>query len=156
MVDAPCRCRHAQCAFCKFLSTNTFNGRNRHFRRTLVLLPRSIDMTPHILIVEDDPLIAMDLEAIALEAGAVPLCAATVREALTLAECATFALALLDIDVRDGNTFPVARILMQRRVPVIFVSAVRPVDIPDDVSTAPLLPKPYRPAELRAVIQSHA
>jgi DNA-binding response OmpR family regulator len=113
-------------------------------------------MTPHILIVEDDPLIAMDLEAIALEAGAVPLCAATVREALTLAECATFALALLDIDVRDGNTFPVARILMQRRVPVIFVSAVRPVDIPDDVSTAPLLPKPYRPAELRAVIQSHA
>src|SRR5262245_28636029 len=118
-------------------------GVDRLFRRTLALLTRSIGMTPHILIVEDDPLIAMDLEAIVLEAGAMPLCCATVREALTLAERATFALALLDIDVRDGNTFPVARILMRRNVPVTFVSAARPADIPADVSTAPLLPKPF-------------
>jgi DNA-binding response OmpR family regulator len=113
-------------------------------------------MTPQILIVEDDPLIAMDLEAIALEAGALPACCATVREALALAQSGVFAMALLDIDVRDGNTFPVARLLMQRNIPVTFVSGARPGDIPPDVSTALLLSKPYRPAELRAVILGHA
>ena len=97
-----------------------------HFRRTLVRAPRSIPMTPHILIVEDDPLIAMDLEAIALEAGAMPACCATFARRSRSPSAAPSHWPLLDIDVRDGNTFPVARLLMQRNIPVTFVSAARP------------------------------
>jgi DNA-binding response OmpR family regulator len=104
-------------------------------------------MIAQVLIVEDDPLIAMDLEAIAEEAGAMPTVCASVREARALV------LALLDIDVVDGKTFALAQGLRDRKVPVCFVSAVRQADIPADLADAPLLAKPYRPAELRDAIR---
>jgi len=113
-------------------------------------------MATHILIVEDDPLIAMDLEAIAREAGVEPTCCATVREAFAVLGAHHYALALLDIDVPDGKTFPVAERLVEARVPVYFVSASRRIDIPSALAAAPLLPKPYRVAELRSAIGAHA
>src|SRR5256885_4410777 len=53
-------------------------------------------------------------------------------------------------DLRDGTTFALARRLDQRGVPVMFVSAARKIDIPTELSAAPLLPKPYRAAEVKA------
>jgi DNA-binding response OmpR family regulator len=111
-------------------------------------------MTQRVLIVEDDPLIAMDLEAIASETGAAATVCSSVREALARLEAGDFELALLDVDVTDGQTFDVARRLRERNVPVCFVSAVRLVDIPADIADAPLVPKPYRPAELRERIRA--
>jgi DNA-binding response OmpR family regulator len=113
-------------------------------------------MTQRVLIVEDDPLIAMDLETIAAETGAVPTVCSSVREALERLEAAEFALALLDIDVTDGQTFGVARRLKERQVPVCFVSAVRSADIPADIADTPLVAKPYRVAELKERIRSRA
>ena len=110
-------------------------------------------MTQRVLIVEDDPLIAMDLESIAAEAGAISVACASVREALACLEAHDYALALLDIDVSDGQTFSIARLLRERGVPVCFVSALRRVDIPAELADMPLLPKPYRAAELRETIR---
>ena len=111
-------------------------------------------MTQRVLIVEDDPLIAMDLEAIASETGAAATVCSSVREAFEHLERSEFELALLDVDVTDGQTFGVARRLRERRVPVCFVSAVRVADIPADIADAPLVPKPYRVAELRERIRA--
>jgi DNA-binding response OmpR family regulator len=111
-------------------------------------------MTQRVLIVEDDPLIAMDLEAIATESGAAPTVCSSVREAFERLEAGDFELALLDIDVTDGQTFGVARRLRERQVPVCFVSAVRVADIPADIADAPLVPKPYRVAELKERIRA--
>ena len=111
-------------------------------------------MTRHVLIVEDDPFIAMDLEAIAIEAGARATCCVSVPEALERLTSAEFALALLDIDVVGGKTFEIARQLKSRRVPFAFVSAVRLADIPADIADAPLVAKPYRAAELRERIRA--
>jgi DNA-binding response OmpR family regulator len=113
-------------------------------------------MTHRVLIVEDDPLIAMDLEAIAVEAGAAATVCSSVREALERLEAGEFELALLDVDVADGQTFGVARRLRQRQVPLCFVSAVRRVDIPADIADAPLVPKPYVVAELKERIRAAA
>jgi DNA-binding response OmpR family regulator len=110
--------------------------------------------SPAVLIVEDDPLIAMDLEFIVEEAGLEPTCCATVRQALDEVGRHRFAIALLDVDVPDGKTFPVARALMASHVPVFFVSAVRPLDIPAEFAAAPLVPKPYRAADVRQALLS--
>jgi DNA-binding response OmpR family regulator len=131
-------------------------GAIRHLIRTFAVERRSIDMAAHVLIVEDDPLISMDLEAIAAEAGVTAVCCASLREAFAAIEGQRYALALLDVDVTDGTTFTLARQLMERRVPVYFVSAVRQADIPPELSHAPLVPKPYRVAELQDAIRANA
>lgn len=62
-------------------------------------------MTLRILIVEDEPLIALDLEAILEDAGhTVVGIAASMRRALELASVAVpFDLAIMDIDLMDGR-----------------------------------------------------
>ena len=111
-------------------------------------------MTAHVLIVEDDPFIAMDLEAIALEEGLSATCCSTLREAFASLDSHPYAAALLDVDVPDGKTFAVARCLMDRAVPFTFVSAIRRVDIPPEFSGAPVVTKPYRPLEVRAALKA--
>jgi DNA-binding response OmpR family regulator len=113
-------------------------------------------MTRRVLIVEDDPLIAMDLEAIAAEAGAEAISCSSIKQALAVLDDVDYGLALLDIDVVDGKTFDVARSLKARNVPVCFVSAVRGVDIPPDIADAAFVAKPYRAAELRERIRAGA
>jgi DNA-binding response OmpR family regulator len=111
-------------------------------------------MTTHVLIVEDDPLIAMDLEAIAEEEGHSTTWCATLREALGEVDRRDYALALLDVDVPDGKTFAVARRLMDRAVPFAFVSAIRRVDIPLEFADARIVGKPYRPNEVRSALRT--
>ena len=119
-------------------------------------MAHSFCMTHRVLIVEDDPLIAMDLEAIATEAGADATCCASVKEALASLDSGTFDLAFLDIDVTDGKTYGIARRLREGHVPFCFVSAARASDIPPDIADATLVAKPYRAADLRARIRASA
>ena len=111
-------------------------------------------MMKPILIVEDDPMIAMDLETIASDAGVVPVCCGILREAVRAADLADDALALLDINLPDGTTFALARQLAARGVPVMFISAIRKAEIPAELAAARLLPKPFRAAEVKAVISA--
>jgi CheY-like chemotaxis protein len=73
-----------------------------------------------VLVVEDDALLAMDLEAMLVEAGAVVvgLCQ-TVDEAMLRADAADFAVAVLDFGLGSEAVSPVARRLANRGVPFI-------------------------------------
>lgn len=108
----------------------------------------------HVLVVEDDPIIALDIESAVLEVGAIDatVCAslAEARRALS----GTFDFALLDIDLGDGLSYEVARILRDRGTPFVFVTATRSADVPSDLAGAPLIAKPfYRNAISRAVTE---
>jgi DNA-binding response OmpR family regulator len=77
-----------------------------------------------ILIVEDELLIAMDLEIILQRHGWVVLGpAATVAEALRLLRTTLPSLAILDVTLRDGVVSPVAAALRDLGVPFIVSSA---------------------------------
>ena len=80
-------------------------------------------MSLRILILEDDPFIAWDLQAIVEGEGhsVVGVCDSLVEARRRLAEAFDF--ALLDIDVADGKSYEVASTLSERRIPFAFVSA---------------------------------
>jgi DNA-binding response OmpR family regulator len=74
-----------------------------------------------VLLVEDDILLLMELEAILREAGAeIAGCCRTVREALAVAERNGLAVAILDVRVGRETIAPVARQLADHGTPFIF------------------------------------
>jgi len=104
-----------------------------------------------ILILEDDPAIAFDLQAI-LEAEGHEI----VDSVSSLAEAYrhlddSFDCALLDIDVIGGKSFGVAEALMARHIPFAFVSASEPSDLPRALQQAAFIAKPF---EERALLKS--
>lgn len=107
-----------------------------------------------ILILEDDPLIALDLESI-LEADGhtiVGVCDSLKEARSRLGD--GFDFALLDIDLRDGKSFEIASALDARRTPFTFLSGSRPSDVPDNLRRAPFLAKPYHQAAVIASVQA--
>ncbi len=109
-----------------------------------------------ILIIEDEPIIAMDIEMIVQNLGhEVVGVAATHREAVAEAMQHQPSLVLADIQLADNSSGieAVQEILGEMAVPVIFITA-----FPERLLTgnrpepAFLLTKPYQPATLRAAI----
>ena len=110
-----------------------------------------------ILIVEDDPMVALDLEEIVLglaEGRAQVALAASVREAQRALANAAFDVALLDIDVLDGKTYDLAVALHAQGLPFAFVSGSRPDELPPALRSVPFVPKPYDPAEIEHTLRA--
>ena len=77
-----------------------------------------------ILLLDDEPLILMDLEFAAEDQDCKPLTATNVREALEHIEAqGGVSCAVLDVTLRDGETcVPVARELERREIPYLLHS----------------------------------
>ncbi|WP_206664466.1 response regulator [Dankookia rubra] len=94
-------------------------------------------------------MVALDLEAIVLGATDADVAVAnSVKEASRALSEAEFDAALLDIDVLDGKTFPVAHLLAECGTPFAFVSGARREEVPLPLRQAPFLPKPYDPQDI--------
>jgi CheY-like chemotaxis protein len=109
-----------------------------------------------VLVVEDEFLIAMDLEAMLKEHGWRVLGpAATVAEALGLLEDGkTPAVALLDVNLRGETVVPVAEVLSERGVPIVLASAYdRAGSIADVLADAPNVGKPAQERHLLAALK---
>lgn len=107
-----------------------------------------------VLIVEDDPLIAMDIEfAVADELGdaAELIVVESVAEARRAADT-RISCALLDIDVVGGKTFDVAAKLWRNGTPFAFVSGSAPGDVPKWLRDAHFLRKPFSTSEVAAFV----
>lgn len=74
-----------------------------------------------VLLIEDDIVIALDVEHSLETAGAVVSGPhAVLEDAVAAAESAQVDLAVLDIDVMGGEVFPAAEILLRRGIPFVF------------------------------------
>lgn len=82
-------------------------------------------MTFEVLIVDDAPFVALDLEDTVFGAGfmALPPCG-SVSGALALLDRRSPDCAILDISLADGGVFPVADRLRDAGVPIIFHSGI--------------------------------
>jgi DNA-binding response OmpR family regulator len=103
-----------------------------------------------ILVVEDDPIIAMDLKTILEDAGAVVTGpAGDLATALRLAEQHAHDAAVLDVRLERGDTLPLATILLERRLPFLFQTSDASL-ITGLFSGVPILRKPFRAEHLVA------
>lgn len=109
-----------------------------------------------VMIIEDEPMIALDIETLVTEIGhEVVGIAATRREANQLAKSSNPGIILSDIQLADGSSGidAVNDILKEKSVPVIFITAY-----PERLLTgeraepAFLITKPFQPEMVKAVI----
>lgn len=108
-----------------------------------------------VLIVEDDPFIAMDIEsAVAEQFGdeVELIVVGSVAEARRMT-AKQLACALLDIDVVGGKTFDVASVLQERGTPIVFVSGAAPHEVPAALRDIRFLRKPFSTREVAAFVK---
>lgn len=108
-----------------------------------------------ILIVEDQPIIALAMADAVEEMGGVAVGpAATLREALDLASTGTVDAALLDVWLGDTPAYSVGDILTQRDIPFVVVSGAASSDQPLPYQRAPRLLKPFSNQEVSVALTS--
>ncbi len=114
------------------------------------------EMATSVLIIEDEPIIALDIETLVTELGhRVSGVARTHREAIEAMRVTKPGLVLADIQLADGSSGldAVNEILRTVDLPVIFITAY-----PERLLTgerpepAFLITKPFQPEEVKAVI----
>ncbi len=119
-------------------------------------------MSPLVLVVDDDPVTTMALEGLLRRAGFETLCAHDLTGADTLAHSRPVALILLDVHLPDGNGLELCKKLVSEPstegVPILFISAN------DDVETkvrgfaagaVDYITKPLAGAEVIARVRTH-
>lgn len=101
-----------------------------------------------VLILEDDPLIALDLQSILEDEGhsVVGVCDTLAEARRHLTD--EFDFALLDVDLTDGKSFEVASALHDRHIPFAFVSASVRSEVPGHLRDVSFIAKPYQEAAI--------
>lgn len=109
---------------------------------------------PRVLIVEDNPVIAFDLQDALAEAGmAVIGPALDLASGLELAQGSALDGAVLDIDIAGTPVWPVARTLAERSIPFLFVSADCADTLPEEFRAVVCLDKPAASHEVIAALR---
>jgi two-component system, response regulator PdtaR len=110
-----------------------------------------------VLIVEDDPLIAMDLEGALSDAGwQVCGTASSVAEALRLGEATRPTFAIVDVGLSRGDGRVVAEELVRRYDTVVLMTTGRGQEFESLAATGALacLPKPYDAERVAAALHA--
>ncbi len=104
-----------------------------------------LDPALRILLVEDQMLIAMDVEGMLADLGLENvLTAASVEDALIKLSSFNPDVAVLDVNLGDGTSIAVAKELSRRSVPFLFATGYgNSAPIPEGLAAAPIIRKPY-------------
>ncbi|TWF59218.1 GAF domain-containing protein [Neorhizobium alkalisoli] len=102
-----------------------------------------------ILVVEDEPLIGMDIVASLEDAGAeVEGPVATIDEACAIIADTRFDAALVDANLHGRPVGPIAAALAERAVPFAFATGYDRDGLPEDFRDRPILGKPAGPEQV--------
>lgn len=97
-----------------------------------------------ILVVEDEAMISMLLEDMVLDCGG-ELVGPVARfdDALALARKAEFGVAVLDLNLNGTLSYPIAEVIRERGIPVIFATGYGADGLLDRFRDCPTLQKPF-------------
>lgn len=110
-----------------------------------------------VLVVEDDPIIALGLEDTILGFGVATVrVAANVTSALAMIEQRAPDFALLDVGLVRGNSFAVAERLASLQIPFAFATGYDADRVPAEFADRPRLQKPCPTDALEAVLKRSA
>jgi DNA-binding response OmpR family regulator len=106
-----------------------------------------------ILYLEDESLIAMNYVAMLEEAGAVVDDCTTLGAAFSALDQGTYDVALLDVNIREKMSFPLAEAARAKGLPVVFVTGYGREILPPEWSGYVVCEKPCSQAGLLSAIQ---
>lgn len=109
-----------------------------------------------VMLVEDQMLIAMDVETMLHELGFDNVAtASSVAEALDLIGSYAPEVAVLDVNLGDTNSVAIAEELMRRKLPFVFATGYTDsAFIPFEMKGVPMVRKPYEPRELSQALMT--
>lgn len=108
------------------------------------------------MLVEDEPLIALDLSDTLTEAGyTIEGPFVTLASAITAAQENRYDAAVLDVALGKQDVWPAAALLFERGIPIIFMSGHSPGgSVPEQFRGSHWLAKPVDLALLKAALES--
>jgi len=102
-----------------------------------------------LVIVEDEPVISLLIEVMAVDLGwRVEGCAYSEAAAFSLLDRASPDVVLLDVNFGSGDSLDVARSCRSRGIPVVFVTGYADAGLLRSFGPAPILPKPFTSEDL--------
>jgi CheY-like chemotaxis protein len=108
----------------------------------------------NVLVVEDDALVAWDVEAALLDAGCLVVGPANgINRAMELMEANKLDLVVLDLNLGKTSSAPVADRLQEKGIPFIFLSGHSREYLPERHRDRPLVSKPFHPSLLIRALQ---
>jgi DNA-binding response OmpR family regulator len=108
-----------------------------------------------VLVIEDEALVAMLIEDMIHDSGAEMVGAAsTLTDALALARDAQADVALLDINLGGALAYPVADVLRERGMPIVFTSGYGSAGLIERFQDCPILDKPFDQHSLEKAIHA--
>src|SRR5215218_6267273 len=108
-----------------------------------------------VFVVEDEALVAMLIEDMILDSGDEMVgSACRLSDALVLARDTQADVALLDINLGGALAYPVADVLRQRGVPIVFTSGYGSAGLIDRFQDCPMLDKPFDQPSLEKAIHT--
>jgi CheY-like chemotaxis protein len=106
-----------------------------------------------VLVVEDEPLVAMLAEEMLAELGhRAAAISHGLKDGLEAIGAGSFDLAMLDVNLSGALSFPIAGVAAQRGVPVLFVTGFDR-DHMEQLAGKCVLQKPYSTDDLRRAIR---
>jgi CheY-like chemotaxis protein len=106
-----------------------------------------------VLVVEDEPIIAMMLEDCLGDLGcSVTAVASRLNDALKQARALDLDVGVLDVNLAGELSYPVAEVLRERAVPFVFATGYGTDATPASLKSAPVLSKPYRVEQLAKIL----
>ena len=116
-------------------------------------MPRNSAIKGTVFLLEDEALIAMDLQNVLRELGwRVTHTAADIDRALDIVANENFDFAVIDLNIRGTDSFAVARALSNRKIPFIASSGYEANRMHSVFPNVPFLEKPYIPKDLANAI----
>jgi CheY-like chemotaxis protein len=106
-----------------------------------------------ILVVEDEAMISILLEDMVLDTGGeVVGPVATFDDALALARKAEFEVAVLDLNLSGTLSYPVAEVILEHGIPVIFATGYGEKGLLDRFRDCAILQKPFSQKDFAEVV----
>jgi AmiR/NasT family two-component response regulator len=114
----------------------------------------SDEMNRRVLVVEDEPLISLDIQAVLSDAGFdVVGTAATLIKAMELAHDVEFEGAVVDMNLNGDITAPVVQKLLDQSIPVVLLTGYSSKALVEPFCHCPLINKPYDSSHLVDTLQ---
>ena len=97
-----------------------------------------------VLLVEDEPIIALDLQDCLQTEGARVLCAGSLARGVELASTSSISAAVIDYELKGEDGDPLCITLNRRGIPFLFYTGHDATDLHNRWSDTPILSKPAR------------